>query len=86
MGMRKFAQQRENVAARSPAEDAVFELQADHIDVVDVQEVGGAEIRIDVLFDELEAHAGRIVVALFRIVDGQRDARRAAVFVRDGFA
>ena len=74
------------MAAGAPAEDAVLVLQAHEIDVVDVQEVGGAAIGVDVLLRQFEADAGRIVVARLGVVDGQGDARRLDALDGDGLA
>ena len=74
------------MAARPPAEDAVLVLQAHEVDVVDIQEVGGAAIGVDILFRQFKANAGRIGVAGFDVVDGQRDAGGLAVFGGDGLA
>ena len=82
----QFAQEGQDVAAGLPAEDAVLELQAHQIDVVDVQEVGGAPVGVDVLLGQLEANAGRIVVAGLGVVDGQGDARRFGICRGDRLA
>src|ERR1041384_5771676 len=75
----QFAQQRQDMAARPAAEYAVFELQGNDIDAVDVQESGGAAVRVDVLLGQLEAHSGRVRVARFDVVYRQSDASCAGV-------
>ena len=55
----QFAQQSQDVAAGPAAENAVLMLQADEIDIVDIQKVGGTAIRFNVLLREFEANAIR---------------------------
>ena len=74
------------MAARPPAEDAVFELQADQVHVVDIQEVGGAPIGLDIFLRQLKANTRGIGVAVFDVVDRHGDAGRVAVFGGDRFA
>ena len=56
------------MTASSPAKDSVFVLQAYEVYVVDVQELGGAEIRVYVLLGQFEANAARIRVARRSVV------------------
>jgi hypothetical protein len=49
-------------------------LQTDQIDAVDIEEVGGAAIRVNILLRQFKANAGRIGVAGLDIVDGQGNA------------
>ena len=42
--------------------------------VVDIQEVGGAAIRVNILFRQFKTHAGRIGVAGLDVVDRQGNA------------
>jgi hypothetical protein len=81
----QLAQQRQNVAARRAAEDAVFMLQANEVHVVAVEEISGASIGGGVALRDFEADARRIVVARFGVVDRQREARRVRVGGGDGF-
>ncbi len=74
------------MTARTPTEDAIFVLQAYEVDVIDIQKVGGAAIRVDVLLCQFKSNAGRIGVAGLDVVDGQGNARCVTVFGRDGFA
>src|ERR671930_1210263 len=80
----QFAQQGENMAAGPPAENAILELQAHEIYIIDIQEVGGATIRIDILLGELESDPGWVSVAAFHVVNRHGDARCVAVFGGDG--
>jgi hypothetical protein len=73
----QFTQESENVAACAPAKNPIFELQANKVHIVDIQEVGGASIRLNIFFRQLTA---------FDVVNGQRDARGFAVFDGDGLA
>ena len=72
------------MTACPPAEDAVFVLQADEIYIVGMQEVGGAEIRVDILLRQFKSNAGRIGIAALDVVDGQGNARCSTVFGGDG--
>ena len=82
----QIAQQRQDVAAGPAAKNAVFELQADQVDAVDIQKIGGAAIRLEVFFRQFEAHPRRIGVAAFDVVDRHGDAGRVAMLGGDRFA
>src|SRR5215470_20458665 len=84
-GHAQFTQEREDVTARAPAEDAVFVLQGHEIYIVGMQEVGSAEIRVNILLCQLKPDAGWIGITGLDVIDGQGDARRFAVFCGDGF-
>ena len=49
-------------------------LQADDVDVAEVEEVGRPAIGVEILLGKLEAHFGRVVVAAFDVVDRRDDA------------
>ena len=70
----QFAQERQNVAAGRSAENAELVLQADNVDIADVQEIGGAQIGGQVLLLNLEANHFRIIVAAWNVIDGDREA------------
>ena len=74
------------MAARAPAENAVFMLQADEVHVVDIQEVGGAAIGIDILLREFKPNAGRIGVTGLDVIDRQGDAGCLMILGGDGLA
>ena len=74
------AQQNQNVAARGPAVDAVFMLQADEIVAIEVKKIGGPLIRGNVLLRQFQAHLLRIIVAGIGIVDGDSEQASFAVF------
>ena len=59
----QFAQERQDVTAGGPAENAELVLQADDIHVADVEEVRGAQIGRQVLLLNLEANHFRVLVA-----------------------
>src|SRR4029450_8880294 len=82
----QFTQESENVAACAPTKNSIFELQANKVHIVDIQEVGGASIRLNIFFRQFEANAGRVGITTFDVVNGQRDARGFAVFDGDGLA
>ena len=62
-GHSQFAQERQDVTAGRPAENAELVLQADDVHIADVEEVGGAQIGRQVLLLNLEADHFRILVA-----------------------
>ena len=82
----QFAQECQDITARLSSEDAVFMLQRHHVHVVDVQEIGGAAIGFNILLGQFEADPRRVLVACFGIIDRQRDAGGAFVFIGDGLA
>ena len=69
----QLAQQREDVGAGLAAEDSVLVLHGQHVDVIDVQEVGGAPIRAEVALGDLEPDARRIAVPSAGIVHRQHE-------------
>lgn len=72
------------MTACPPTKDAIFVLQAHEVYVVDIQEVGGAEVRVNILLRQFKSNAGRVGVAGLKVVDGQGNAGRALVFGGDG--
>src|ERR1700735_1554108 len=72
-------------ARRSPI-DAKLVLNRNDLNVVNVQEVGRATIRIDFLFINLESDSTRIVVAFRSIIHCPHDALTFRKFRGDGFA
>lgn len=71
---------------RPPAEDAVFVLQAHEVNVIDIQEISSAAIRLNIFFNEFKPHPGGISVTGLEVVDRHGDARRFAIFGGDSFA
>ena len=63
-----FLQQRQQVAARGPAIDAELVLHAEHLRVIEVQEIRRAAIRIKILLDQFELDPWRILVALYPVI------------------
>ena len=59
------------MAARRSPVNAELVLNAEHVDAVDVQEIGCASIRIEIGLRDLEAHSRRICVSPARIVHRQ---------------
>ena len=70
----QLAQQRQHMAAGRPAENPELVLQADDVDVADVEEVRRALVGGQVLFLDLEANFRRIFVAALEVVDRHRKA------------
>src|SRR5450755_2740433 len=73
-GHSQFAQERQYVTAGGSAEYAEFVLQAHNVNVADVQEVRGTQVRRQVLLLNLEANHFRIFVATRDVVDGHSEA------------
>jgi hypothetical protein len=59
----------EQVAAGGAAVDAELVLDGEDVGVVEVEEIGGATVGVEVFFEEFEADAGWVVVALDPVVD-----------------
>ena len=68
------------MTACPPAKDAIFVLQTDEVYAVDIQEVCGAAVGVNILLGQFKANAGRVGVAGLEIIDGQGNACRAVVF------
>ena len=66
-----------------PPIDAELVLQADHVDVAEVQKIGGAVVAVELLLRDFEAHFRRIVVALGLVVDGDDGALRLRIVADD---
>ena len=62
----------QNMASGGPAEDSILVLQADHVDVVEVQEFSRRLIRRDIVLIKRPAHPRGIVISLRGIIDRQR--------------
>ena len=74
----QLAEQRQNVAPRGAAEDPELVLETHDVNVVDVEEFGGASIGGNLLLDDLKPDAIGILVSLGDIVDwNHKDPRRA---------
>ena len=80
----QFAQERQDVTAGRPAENAELVLQADDVHVADVEEVRGAQIGRQVLLFNLEAHHIRVFVAALDVVDRDGEALALGMRSRDG--
>ena len=73
-GHPQFAQERQDVAAGRPAENAELVLQADDVHVADIEEVRGAQIGRQVLLLNFEANHLRVFVAARDVVDRHGEA------------
>ena len=85
-GHLQFAQQRQHMAARRPAENAELMLHANHVHVRDVQKIRRAQIRRQVLLRNLEAHLRRIIVTAREVIDRHDQALHRRKFRRHGAA
>ena len=72
------------MAARGPAENAELVLQADDVDIADVEEIRGAQIGGQVLLLNLEANHFRIFVAALNVIDRHREALALGMRACDG--
>src|ERR1700693_1075931 len=73
----QFAQEGQDVSAGGSTENAELVLQADDVDVADVEKVRGAQIGGEVLFLNLETNHLRVFVATRNVVD--RDGQALAL-------
>src|SRR5271165_914078 len=71
------------VTSSRAAEDSVLVLEADHVDVVEVQEFRGIAIGLQVVLGKRPTYACGIVVALFGIVDRECQQSSCAVLRGD---
>ena len=62
------------MAAGRTAENSELVLDRDNVHVAGVQEVGGAPVRLQILFFNLEANDVRILIAPIDVVDRDREA------------
>jgi len=83
-GHAEFAEEGKDVAAGGAAVDAELVLEADDVDVGDVEEVGGAEVGGEVLLFDLEANDLGVGVAGGEVVDGDGEAIAEGVGGGDG--
>ena len=80
------AQEFQNMRARTAAKDSIFMLQANQIDIAEIQEVGGLAVGRQIILGQFEAYPSRITVALFGIVHRKSQQLRRAVFRMNGVA
>ena len=78
----EISQQRQQMAAARASKDSEFVLQAEDIDVNQIQKIGRPPVCGDILFRNFETHFGRIVVSLRAI--GHRDNRTVQARVLRG--
>ena len=65
----KAAQEFQDVRARWSAENSIFVLHANQINVAEIEEIRGLAVRSQLILGKLEANPGGVAVAFFRIVD-----------------
>jgi len=82
----QIAQKCEDEAAGRTTEDAILMLQTNDVSVAEVQVIGRAPVRIEVVFSELKAHLAGIFVALRQIVDRGDEAFRFGKLLGHGLA
>ena len=76
----QLPQHGQDVATDRAAEYAELMLQANHINIADVEEIRSAQVRGQILFFDLEAHYFGIVVSVLYVVD--RGAETLAFRIR----
>src|SRR5580698_1100977 len=76
----------QNMASGRTAKDSILMLQANHVDVIEVQEPSGLLIRRGIVLCQRPSHRRRIVVALFGIVYRQCQQASGSIFRRYGVA
>ena len=81
--MRRLRKSAYDVTAGRTAEDAIFVLHADDIGVGEIEEIGRAEVGIDLLLFNFEADFGRVFVALWHVVDRDDETIRTRVLGGD---
>jgi hypothetical protein len=64
------------VASRFAAEDAIFMLQANDINVIHIKVIGGAPVGVKIVFSQFEAHSLWIIVAFSNVIHRQSKAVR----------
>src|SRR5216684_355770 len=74
------------MASRRSSENAVFMLQADEIDAIDVEKIRRSTVGSRIALFDLEPDPRRISVTLFAIVDGHGEATSVRQLARDRFA
>ncbi len=73
-------QQLQDMPAGNAAKDSIFVLEADQIDVAEIEKVRGLPVGSLTVLGQLEPHPDRIVVTLLRIVNRERQQLRRTVF------
>jgi hypothetical protein len=64
------------MTSSSPSVDAELMLHAEHLGIVEVQEIRRLPIRSEILLHDLKAHAGRISITLGSVIDRSDKAIR----------
>lgn len=82
----KVAEQCQHMASRLPTKDAVLVLQANDFNVIDVQEVGGAEVFRHLGLFDLKTNGRRIRVMLSAIIHSDHKAVEIREFAGDRLA
>ena len=68
------------MASGRAAENSILVLQADHVDIVEVQEFRGFLVGGHVILRQRPSHSRGIVVSLLRVIHRQRQQSGGAVF------
>src|SRR5208282_274617 len=73
----------QNMTPGLAAKDPILVLQANHVDIVEVQEFRRFLVRGQIVLRERPSHPRGIVVAFFRVVDGKCQQSSASVLRGD---
>src|SRR5580692_7624750 len=74
------SQKFQNMPAGEATKDSIFVLQANQIDVAEVQEVRGLPVGSQIIFRQLESHSRGIRITLFGVVDRKGQQLCRAIF------
>jgi hypothetical protein len=85
-GHLQATQKFQDVAAGRSAENSVLMLQANQVNIAEIQEIRGLAIGSQFILRKFEANSGRIAVTFRSIVDRQREKLGGAVFGVNGVA
>ena len=61
-------------------------LEGDHVDTVDIEEVGSTAIRVDIFLGQFKADTGRVGLAGLNVIDWQGDTACVTIFSGDSLA
>src|SRR5271157_4820934 len=68
------------MSASASAKDAIFVLQADQIDIAEIQKVGGVPVGIEIILRQGEPDSGGVGITLIGIVNGECQELNRAKF------
>ena len=78
------AKQFQNVRPCGSAKNSVLVLQADQVDIAEIQEVSGLSVGRKIVLGKFEANSARVKVTFFSVVYRERQEFRGAIFLVNG--